>query len=427
MNVKSKKTNYFFLLILPWAVLVLSEVFYCHQYFLRVSVGPLSPDLLNAMHLKTENIVMIAASFYYSYMVMQLIAGVLVDRFGTKITIFSAAMLCAIGSFLFTYVDDTIVAEFARVLMGAGAAFSYVGVLILARGWFSDDKFALITGGTTTIGTIGAMLGTTALGELLNQYDWRHVMLVMSIIALAIAFLAFVFVRDPDHVIAERKACKHCGIVDTLKNSLFEAGKIWPVWLCGIYLGCLYVIISAFAALWCTPYYRILYGINNFFTSFTPSLIFIGLGVGSLFFPWLSNLRKCPLLVMRIGSIFFLFFTILALYTKLPQTLMSIVLLLVGFTLGSSALAFIIVINWSKESCHASAISITNLLQMAIGALLLPLMGYILDRDWTGKVLHHVDIFSVSDFHTVFLFMIVSSIVAVITTFFIKLPHKKSG
>jgi MFS family permease len=427
MNSRPKKNRYFIMIVLPWTILILSEVFYCHQYFLRVSVGPLSNKLLSSMHIDAENIIVIAVSFYYAYMSMQLVAGILIDRFGSRITISSAAMICAIGSFLFTYVDNPVVAELARVLMGAGAAFSYVGVLVLSKGWFTDKKFALIVGSTTTIGTIGAMLGTTVLYEFLKHYNWQNVMLSMSIIALLIAIFSFIFVQDPGDFIVHKRPYKHCGVIDTIKNSLYEACKIHTVWLCGIYLGCLYVIITAFAALWCTPYYRILYGTSNFFTELTPSLIFIGLGIGSLFFPWLSNLLNNRLLLLiRLGSLFFLFFTILALYTKLPQLLMSIVLLLVGFTLGSSALAFVIVVKWSKKNCRASAISIANLLQMAIGALLLPVMGYVLDIDWTQKMYHHINAFWIRDFHFVFIFIIVTSIIAVVIAFFIKLPHKKT-
>ena len=423
MITKLKKNSYF-LMILPWIILIISEGFYCHQYFLRVSVSPLSPILAGSMHVKAETIAIIAASFYFAYMGMQLVAGILIDRFGSRIMLTLAAAFCTLGCLLFTHTETPIFAEFSRVLMGAGAAFAFVNTLVLAKAWFNEHVFALINGATLTIGTIGAMLGTTALTKLLKQNDWRDIMLIVSFISLVITIGMWILVRDPDEVIISRASKEHSGIVETLKSSLIDAAKITPVWLNGFYLGFIYIIVSTFASLWCIPYYKVLYGGNSAFVEFSPSLIFIGLGVGALFFSWLSNLLDRPVFIMRIGSVFFLILASFALFCKFPEIIMSIILLSTGFALGSNVLAFVVVARWSRVNCRASAISLTNLLQMSIGAILLPLMGYILDVNWSGVTLHHVDIFTVSHFRLGFLFIIGGAIIASIITFFIKAPSE---
>jgi len=65
------------LLVLPWIVWFLAALFYSHQYFLRVSISSLAPHLVKNFHINAITLANVAATFYYAFMVMQLISGAL--------------------------------------------------------------------------------------------------------------------------------------------------------------------------------------------------------------------------------------------------------------------------------------------------------------------------------------------------------------
>ena len=70
--------------LLPWVIWGLGAIFYCHQYFLRVSVSSLAPDLVANFHINAITLSSVAAMFYYAFMLMQVPCGLLIDRFGPR-------------------------------------------------------------------------------------------------------------------------------------------------------------------------------------------------------------------------------------------------------------------------------------------------------------------------------------------------------
>jgi len=57
-------------LILPWIIWGIASVFYAHQYFLRISVSGLEPELVKYFHINAVAIGYIAAAFFVGYLVV---------------------------------------------------------------------------------------------------------------------------------------------------------------------------------------------------------------------------------------------------------------------------------------------------------------------------------------------------------------------
>ena len=421
-----KKKN-IFIILLPWAILLIAEVFYAHQYFLRVSISSFTSYLTAGLHMRAETIVTIAASFYYAYMAVQLFSGALISRFGSKTMLTLATLLCTAGSFMFTFSHHNYMAEVARGFMGAGAAFAFVNTLFLARTWFSDNAFGLINGATSAIGTVGAMLGTTALLELVNTKGVREVMFVISFVSLVLTIIVWIFVRDTERVKVEREVVSKNPLLSMIVKEVVGTLRKRAVWLNGLFAGCIYVIVNTFTSLMCTPYYHTLYGKLDAYIQFTPTFMFGGIAVGAILFFWLANVTKRPVLLIRLAAILFTIFSIIILYFKLPEPLLAVMLFLTGVLIGSAVLTFVIVTRWVKGSGAASAIAITNVLQMGVGALLMPIMGKILDLHVHELAEIHKVPFSVSDYRTAFYFIVASGFLAIVISFLIRLPSAEEA
>jgi len=68
-----------------WLVWALGALFYCYEYFLRISPNVFTGDLMSTYGLGGAALGNLVAFYYYAYTPMQLPVGVLMDRFGPRL------------------------------------------------------------------------------------------------------------------------------------------------------------------------------------------------------------------------------------------------------------------------------------------------------------------------------------------------------
>ncbi len=90
------------------------------------------------------------------YAAMQIPAGVLLDRFGSRRLIATGALVMGLGQLLFALADGVAVAVVARVLLGVGDAVIFVSVLRLVALWFPPRQNPLVVQVTGQLGQLGA-------------------------------------------------------------------------------------------------------------------------------------------------------------------------------------------------------------------------------------------------------------------------------
>ncbi len=68
------------------------------------------------------------------------------------------------------------------------------------------------------------------------------------------------------------------------------------------------------------------------------------------------------------------------------------------------------------------AFSLANVFQLGSGAVSLPIIGYILDHNWTGTMAHHAHVYMLTNYHKALLVMPLSIALSWIFTLFIPEP-----
>lgn len=406
--------------ILPWIVWGVACLFYFHQYFLRVSVSGMELSLEQNLHLTATMLSNVTASFFYAYIVVQVPGGILVDHYGSRAMLTAAILVTTIGCLLFASSHQIFMLEMGRVLMGAGASLAVVISLTLGRTWFSHERFVILNGLTLTVGTLGAVLGGAPFAALIAYVGWRPVMLTAGIFSFILAILAWTIVRHtPKALINPRK--KICwrktweGICEVLSNR--------QVWFSGFFTGTLFLPIASFACLWGAPFLMTKYNISNSTANIGVAFMFIGLGVGGPVIGWFSNLINRYVLTMMIGSTSSLILMLSVIYSGgVSVAFVFLLLFLLGFFLGSSSLAFVIVRESTRGYDAGMAFSLTNVFQLSSGAVSLPIIGYILDVNWTGTVAHHAPVYLLSNYHKALLVMPISIILSFVFALFIREP-----
>src|SRR3984957_17465317 len=97
-----KKSNPLFThLIQPWLICSIGMLFYCYNYFLRVSSSVMQNDLMQGLHFNALEFGTLAAFYYWAYTPMQIPVGMIYDRFGARLVLFFACLIAVAGLSVF--------------------------------------------------------------------------------------------------------------------------------------------------------------------------------------------------------------------------------------------------------------------------------------------------------------------------------------
>ena len=130
------------------------------------------------------------------YALMQVPAGVLLDRFGSRAMIGTGAVLMAAGQTILAVTDDLPTAYLARVLIGAGDAATFISVIRLVSLWFPARRVPVFTQLTGIVGQAGQVASAIPLVVALELVGWRSAFLGLGAVGVLAAVLAWGVVRD---------------------------------------------------------------------------------------------------------------------------------------------------------------------------------------------------------------------------------------
>ena len=239
---------------MAWLICALAATFYAYDYFLRVQPSVMIQPVMKFYATNATGIGFLSAFYYYLYTPLQIPAGLIIDRYSTRMVLTGSILICAIGAVLFAEIPHYSVALIARALMGIGSAFAFIGALKLGALWLPQKHFALFTGLAAGLGTVGALATDTILSRMVAHIGWQEAVLVTAYIGMVISALMFLIIRNKPNKVKpmprEFKDWSHAW-----KRLKFMA-KSWRFWMNGIVGSLLYFPINVFASLWGIEFFK---------------------------------------------------------------------------------------------------------------------------------------------------------------------------
>src|SRR6185295_8837904 len=86
-------------LLIPWLICGLGALYYCYEYFLRICPSVMTHELMRQYNLSGVEVGSLSACYYHAYVPMQILVGLLMDRFGPRRLLTFACFLCAVGTY----------------------------------------------------------------------------------------------------------------------------------------------------------------------------------------------------------------------------------------------------------------------------------------------------------------------------------------
>ncbi len=386
--------------LMPWMVWGLGCLFYFYECLLQVSPSVMSNELMRDFSVTSQTLGILSGIYFYSYAAMQLPGGVLMDYFGPHRLLTVATVVCAVSTIAFGMTDNFFMACVARLMIGFGSAFAAVGSMKLAANWFPAQKFALLTGLMVTIGMMGAIGGEAPLALLIENFGWRHSMIIMGSVGLVLSALIVLIARDTPKNYTPA-IHQHPLEEERLVPSFLALIKNRQLWLVALYGGLMYMATPVFCGLWGVPFLMNKMLIAKSTAANYVSLVFIGWAIASPLWGIFSNrigLRKPP---MYIGCIGALICSTLFIFAPITSAFIMEFLL---FAFGIFSAGFLPAFTVAKELCNkkyvATGLSFMNMMNMVGIALAQPLIGYILDKMWQGEMSGTVRLYPLVAYHT---------------------------
>jgi len=392
---------------LPLAITVwsLSALAFGYAFFQRVAPSVMVPDLMAEFAVSGAVLGQLSALYFYPYAVMQLPIGALLDRYGARLMLTIALLLAAAGSVVFGTAGSVNVAYVGRFMVGAGSAVGFIASMALAAKWFHSRHFALLTGLAMFFAMVCGIAGQAPLAFAVEAFGWRQTMVWAGMFAVALAVLTALIVRNSpipvtaDHANDNRWAEIWSGLKETITRN-----EIWRVSIVAMSMS---GPMLALGGLWGVPFLASAYELDRPTSAFYTSFSLLGWAVGAPFFGWVSDRigsRKLPLVIgtgLNAGLI-----AIIAFLPGLSLTFMAATFFLSGLTGGCMVISFALGREVSAKKLHGSVSGLVNGMTVGAGAILQPIIGWVLDLRWDGTMSAGARIYQTSDYRFAFLCLV---------------------
>jgi sugar phosphate permease len=375
-------------------ILVLTSLFMVLQFFLQGSIGIMSSQVKQDLNLDAAGISLISSAFFYSYVVMQIPAGLLLDRHGIKFLPWTILLL-GISCIFLGRCHSLYSAVIMRVILGICASFGFISLLSCIKTYFSKHYFAFLVSLTETLSMLGIWVSNWSFSQGVMHLGWRTSMVICGIITLALAIITFIFFyKFKLQKTSPQKETKNTSEKLSLKKILFNK----HIWLCGLFSGTLYCVVTVFISLWSIPYLGKKYNLNIVEATNLSSCVYLGIALASPIFGWLSQKIKIQKFLIP-NAVICTILTTAIIYLPLPKEnyFLHIVMLLIGATCSVYQLVFSIINQTTPAHYQGIANGMTNMICMSGAPLIQPLIGLILTLTQNG-ILDGYENYSVAEY-----------------------------
>jgi len=360
---------------------ILSALFILSMFY-RVSNAVIAPNLIQDLGLNAENLGILGGAFFYSFALLQIPIGPMLDRIGPRIVMGSFTLVGALGAFIFALADSFTAAFWGRLMIGAGMACGMMGPLKVFVLYFPPKKFATLIGIFVSTGTLGSMLATSPLAYLTSVLGWRMTFMFAGGITMLLSFMVF-------WVLGSEKRKEESGV--SFQSSDLEIGILQSVrlvlgsltfWQMGTLAFFRYGTFIGLQGLWLGPYLIHVKGYSSIQAGNVLIFLTIGTIVGSPVAGQLCDriFHSTKSVILGGLSLYFLsLFPLIGVLEIQESFWYSLIFFSIGFFWSFGVLLY----SYAKElfpiTISGTAMTWINFFTMAGAAIFMPALGKVIE------------------------------------------------
>jgi len=388
----------------------LCAVFFLYEFFIRTVIGTYQVPIMQDLQLNSFQFSLLSSTlFLIIYGIMQLPVGIIVDHIGLKKSLIIGTMACSIASIGFSYSSSYLMAMFYRGIMGFGASFGFICLLISVYDWMPHRYSAIFIGLSQFIGTLGPMMATGPLDTLSEtmSISWHQIFLSLGGVGIILTALTILFIENNT-----QKAGQYIVLYkpEKISTSILRLFTRMQPWYIAILSTSLYFTIEYLSENEGRNFLS-LKGISSNSAAYMLTTAWIGYAIGCPLLGFLSDFLKRRKIMMILAAIIGLISVITILYV--PNQYLTIAFFYLGISASGQSIGFAIIAEQFKKQFVAVGFGLNNTMIVLISAINAPVIGFLLDHTKKANEL------ILREYLSVFIILVILSLIAVFTSIFL--------
>ncbi len=237
-----------------WTILTLLCIGFMIAYFDRVTLSVALADkdgFLSFFKLSNQDRGLLNSAFFWSYALLQIPAGWLVDRYGVKWTYTVGFLLWSITSAATAWVSGFEVLFLLRILLGVGESVVTPAAMRWIRFNFDERRRGTAVGILMAAAKVGPALGSFLAVKLLGSVGWQMMFLTIGLGSM-LWLVPWLFLMSNDDRAREKEAKQAAGGKDISFSTVMASPVIWGT-IVGTFC---YQYFVYFALTWMPAYFK---------------------------------------------------------------------------------------------------------------------------------------------------------------------------
>jgi MFS family permease len=245
-----------------WLVLVFSSLAMFGNYYVYDSIAPVADSLQKLLGFNDTQIGTLNAIYSLPNIVVVLIGGVIVDRFGTRLSTLIFAIICSIGAVVTAISPAFPVMAAGRLIFGLGAESMIVAITVAIGQWFVGRQLGFAFGVNLSIARAGSFSADKSTSWFKPLYDqgWQPPLL------LAVGFMLIGVVACVVYYWMDRRLARNYDVPEPAPSDRFIWSDLWRfdrsfwyvIGLCVTY----YSVIFPFRSTFAIKYFQHAHGVS---------------------------------------------------------------------------------------------------------------------------------------------------------------------
>jgi MFS family permease len=356
---------------------------YILSMFYRASNAVIAPNLLVDLHLDAETLGWLGGAFFYSFALMQIPLGPMLDRIGPRLVFICFSLAAALGALLFGLGQSFAMALSGRILIGIGMASVLMGALKVFVLHFPLEKFSTLMGILLASGALGNLLASTPMAYMNALMGWRLTYVLAAVATAVLALLTHWAIGRGGSKKNSADPFTTPASSFSIRQSIRHVLGSLSFWQIGSITFFRYGTFVSLQGLWLGPYLMDVYGYSSVRAGNLLAVMAVGAMVGGPIGGWVADRTTLSIKSAALGILGFYCLNLLLL-TGVSRTVPPFLFALLFFSMGFSnsftaVLAFAHTRLLFPVSISGTAMTLINFFTMAGGAVFMPLLGKVIE------------------------------------------------
>jgi sugar phosphate permease len=180
-----------------WSIAVILFIGVLINYFDRTNMSVATKPMMDEYHLSPGQWGIIMSSFAWTYALLQIPIGALLDKVGVKWLVRVGTIIWSIATFMTATVSGMGLILLSRLILGIGEGPAFPGASKATGYWFPLKERGVATSTFDSAAKFSNVIGAPIVAWAVTEWGWRGGFWLTGILSVVYAVIFWVWYRDP--------------------------------------------------------------------------------------------------------------------------------------------------------------------------------------------------------------------------------------